>query len=87
MKLKKTDIFEEDSIIKHKIYSKQLLKYITDAKLKNIITISFIWSCISPVVLMDITIALYQAICFPLYRIPKVKDKTILFSIGNILII
>ncbi|WP_292431657.1 hypothetical protein [Methylobacter sp.] len=42
-----------------KEYSKQLLKYITDAKLKNIITIPFIWGCIIPVALMGITISLY----------------------------
>jgi hypothetical protein len=67
--------FEESTVKKHKEYSKRLLKYITDAKVKNIITVPFIWSCIIPVVLMDVTISLYQAICFPLYGIPKVKRQ------------
>lgn len=65
--------FEENVIIRHKEYVKRLFNYITDAELKNIISTPFIWACIIPVALMDITISLYQAICFPIYGIPKVK--------------
>lgn len=67
--------FEDDVIVRHKTYAKQLLNYISDAKLKHILTTPFIWMCIFPVVLMDITISLYQAICFPIYGIPKVKRQ------------
>jgi len=67
--------FEENIIIRHKEYVKQLLDYINDAKLKHILSVPFIWFCIFPVALMDITISLYQAICFPLYGIPKVKRQ------------
>ena len=67
--------FEENVIIRHKEYAKQLFSYITDAPLKHIISAPFIWICIIPVALMDITISLYQAICFPLYGIPKVKRQ------------
>ncbi len=67
--------FEESVIIRHKEYAKQLVRYIADAKLKNILTTPFIWMCIIPVVLMDITIGLYQEICFPIYGIPKVRRQ------------
>lgn len=67
--------FEKNVIIRHKEYAKQLFNYITDAKLKHILSAPFIWLCIVPVVLMDITVSLYQAICFPLYGIPKVKRQ------------
>ena len=67
--------FKESVIVRHKEYAKRLFKYITDAKMKNIISIPFIWMCIFPVVFMDMTISLYQAICFPLYGIPKVKRQ------------
>jgi len=67
--------FEENVIIRHKEYTKQLFNYITDAKLKHILSTPFIWICIVPVALMDITISLYQAICFPIYGIPKVKRQ------------
>jgi hypothetical protein len=67
--------FEENVIIRHKEYAKRLFSYITDAPLKHIISTPFVWSCIVPVALMDITISLYQAICFPLYGIPKVNRQ------------
>lgn len=67
--------FEEKVIIRHKEYAKQLFNYIVDAKLKNILSVPFIWMCIVPVVLMDITISFYQVICFPIYGIPKVKRQ------------
>lgn len=67
--------FEENVIIRHKEYAKHLFGYITNAKIKNILTTPFIWICIVPVVLMDITISLYQAICFPIYGIQKVKRQ------------
>lgn len=65
--------FEKNVIIRHKQYAKHLLNYISDAKLKHILSAPFIWLCIVPVALMDIAISLYQAVCFPLYGIPKVK--------------
>jgi len=73
--LKRRVYFEEKVIIRHKEYAKQLFNYISDAKLKHILSVPFIWICIVPVALMDITISLYQAICFPIYGIPKVKRQ------------
>lgn len=67
--------FEENVITRHKEYAKHLFKYIADAKLKHIISAPFIWMCIFPVILMDVTISLYQAVCFPIYGIPKVKRQ------------
>jgi len=67
--------FGENVIIQHKGYAKHLFNYIIDEKLKNILSIPFMWMCIIPVALMDITISLYQEICFPIYGIPKVKRQ------------
>lgn len=67
--------FEEKIIIRHKEYVKRLFNYINDAKLKHILSVPFIWMCIFPVALLDITISLYQVICFPIYGIPKVKRQ------------
>lgn len=67
--------FEEKVIARHKRHVKQLFSYISDAKIKHILSVPFIWICIVPIVLMDITISLYQEICFPIYGIPKVKRQ------------
>lgn len=67
--------FEASIILQHRECTKRLLKYFTNASLKNIISIPFIWLCIVPFLLMDIVVSLYQLICFPLYDIPKVKRQ------------
>lgn len=67
--------FEKNAIIRHKEYAKQLVNYIKDARIKHIISTPFIWICIIPVALVDVTVSLYQAICFPIYDIPKVKRQ------------
>jgi hypothetical protein len=72
---KRRVFFEENVIIQHKEYAKRLFNYISDAPLKHIISAPFIWMCIIPSLLMDATISLYQAICFPIYGIPKVKRE------------
>jgi len=67
--------FEENVIVRHKEYVKRLFNYITDAPLKHILSAPFVWICIIPSLLMDVTISLYQAVCFPIYGIPKVKRR------------
>ena len=65
--------FEENISIRHREYVKRVLSYISDAPIKHIISAPFIWSCIVPALLMDITVSVYQWVCFPIYGIPKVK--------------
>jgi hypothetical protein len=72
---KRRVFFEENVIIRHKEYVKRLFNYISDAPLKHIISAPFIWMCIIPSLLLDATISLYQAVCFPIYGIPKVKRQ------------
>jgi hypothetical protein len=64
--------FEKNVIIRHKEYAKRLINYITDAPLRHIVSAPFIWMCLIPSLIIDVTISLYQAICFPIYCIPKV---------------
>lgn len=67
--------FEKNVIIRHRKYAKRLLNYLNDAQLKHILSAPFIWICIIPVLLVDVTVSLYQWVCFPIYGIPKVKRQ------------
>ncbi len=63
---------------KHK---KGLLKYVIDAELKHIISVPFIYSIIFPIIFIDISVTLYQHICFRLYGIPRVsRSKYLIFD-------
>lgn len=48
-------------------------RYLRRASVINIISAPAIWLCIIPALLMDLSVSLYQAICFRLYRIPRVR--------------
>jgi hypothetical protein len=55
---------------KHK---KGLFKYIAEAKFQHIISAPFIYSVVIPILFIDISVTIYQHICFRLYGIPRVK--------------
>lgn len=55
---------------KHK---KGLFKYIAEAKIQHIISAPFIYSVVVPIFFIDISVTIYQHICFRLYGIPRVK--------------
>ena len=73
--------FYEDGKIKfkegieeaHKQLKITLFKYLLHSKLRNLVSAPFIYSMIVPFVLLDISVSIFQAICFSLYRIKKVK--------------
>ncbi len=65
--------FEKQVIQQHKRYLQQLFDYLKNAPLKHILSAPVIWAVFVPSILLDISVTLYQAICFPIYGIPKVK--------------
>ena len=67
--------FEENIVLRHKQYTKELLRYIRDAPLKHLVSAPIIWSCLIPALFMDASVSIYQTICFPIYDIPKVKRR------------
>ena len=66
-------IFEEEILRAHRELRVGLAKYVFNASLLTIITAPVIYAMIVPFVILDITITIYQWICFPVYGIEKVK--------------
>jgi hypothetical protein len=48
-------------------------KYILHSRFLVLVTSPIIWLCAVPIALTDLVGTLYQAICFPIYGIPKVR--------------
>ncbi|TAN51376.1 MAG: hypothetical protein EPN21_06795 [Methylococcaceae bacterium] len=67
--------FEERIVLQHQQHVVRLFSYIIHAPLKHILTAPFIWACLMPALALDITVSLYQAVCFPVYGIPKVRRQ------------
>ena len=65
--------FNRDVIGRHKENMLKLRDYIANAPMKHTASAPVIWFCIFPAVLMDAFVSFYQAVCFPLYQIPKVR--------------
>ena len=68
-------IFEEDVARLHRKLRTTLRSYIKSSGLLAALTVPFIYAVIIPFVLLDVFVATYQAVCFPVYGIPKVRRR------------
>jgi hypothetical protein len=68
-------VFEQDVRRIHRAIKTRASRYLLDANPLMILTAPVIYSLIIPIVLVDIWVMAYQAICFPVYRIPKVRRR------------
>ena len=67
--------FQEGVAAQHKKLVKKVRDYLAEAKFLTIITTPVIWSCIVPIMFLDVWATVYQFICFPIYGIPKVRRR------------
>lgn len=65
--------FTEEARSRHKLLVKRFASYIRDSRFMILLTTPVIWACFIPIALLDVAMIVYQAICFPVYGIPKVK--------------
>lgn len=65
--------FEQVVIARHRLLKARLLSYILGARPAMIITAPVIYALIIPVLLLDLFVATYQTVCFPVYGIPRVR--------------
>lgn len=66
-------VFEEEVRRRHQELKIALSRYVLSARPLIVLTAPVIYSLIIPFVLLDLFITMYQAICFPIYGIEKVK--------------
>jgi hypothetical protein len=67
--------FTEEARARHRRLVKRFSSYIRDSRFMVLLTTPVIWACVIPIVILDGAMNLYQAICFPIYGIPKVKRR------------
>jgi hypothetical protein len=68
-------IFLKNIKEKNKAFKTSLLRHITHAKLRHLLSLPFIYSMIIPALILDFFLLVYQTFAFPLYRLPKVKRR------------
>jgi hypothetical protein len=68
-------VFEGEVLRVQREIKTRLSRYIRDANPLIVLTAPVIYSLIVPVALLDLSVMIYQAICFPVYKIPKVRRR------------
>ena len=68
--------FDQEIRKQHKLFATRISRYLKESEIQNILTIPFIWACLIPALFMDAFVCLFQAVCFPIYKIPKVKRSS-----------
>ena len=68
-------IFEEEIRRRHEELKVDLLTYVLGARLSVVLTAPVIYGLVIPLVLLDLFVTVYQAVCFPVYGIAKVRRR------------
>lgn len=65
--------FEASLRATHRTLRRGVLRWLVTDRPINLVTGPVIYAMIVPMLLLDLTVSLYQALCFPIYRIPRVR--------------
>jgi hypothetical protein len=65
--------FEREAHQMHRRLKRSFLRWLTTDRPQNLITGPIIYAMVVPLVLLDLCVTLYQASCFPIYGIAKVR--------------
>ena len=68
-------VFAQEVLRLHREIKTKVSRYIIDAHPLIILVTPVIYALIVPIVLLDLATMAYQAICFPVYGIPKVRRR------------
>ncbi|MGJ8623665.1 MAG: hypothetical protein ACSHW1_12910 [Yoonia sp.] len=71
----KRAVFEADVAKRHRAARIRLSSFLAKTRLGVVLTAPFIYVLIVPFVILDLFVLLYQAVCFPVYGIPKVPRR------------
>ncbi|MBZ2187372.1 MAG: hypothetical protein K7J46_21940 [Bryobacter sp.] len=62
-----------------------LLQYLRQSRITALLTVPFIYGCLIPFALLDLSLRLYESVCFPLYGIPRVRrSQYLIFDRGRL---
>jgi hypothetical protein len=67
--------FEESVREAHRRAKVGVLRWLVTVRPQNFLTAPIIYGLAVPLVLLDLCVTLYQALCFPVYRIAKVRRR------------
>jgi hypothetical protein len=77
MKTRKPELFTISSgtLKEHRQLKSSLWRHIRDAHILVTLSAPIIYACAFPFLLLDLSVSIYQFICFPIYGVPKVRRE------------
>jgi hypothetical protein len=67
--------FSEEMKREHRRLKTSLIRYVAGSRLFAVLTAPFIYALIFPFSLLDLFVSVYQAVCFPVYGIPRARRR------------
>lgn len=67
--------FEREVLAQHRRLKTGVMRYLAQARLRNLLSAPFIYAVLLPLLLVDLAVTGYQWLCFPLYGIPRVRRR------------
>jgi putative component of membrane protein insertase Oxa1/YidC/SpoIIIJ protein YidD len=67
--------FEQEVLTQQRRFRQGVLRYLADSQWRNAITAPLIYPVLLPLLLVDLAVTLYQWLCFPLYRVARVRRR------------
>ena len=68
-------VFEKEVLDLHRQIRTRLSRYLLQAHPLTVLTAPVIYAMIVPIVFLDLAVMTYQAVCFPVYGIPKARRR------------
>lgn len=68
-------VFEREVLRIHRELKTRVTRYLLDANPLMILSAPVIYLLVIPIALVDLCVMAFQAICFPVYKIPKVRRR------------
>ena len=65
--------FEQNLRRIHQELRTGVVSWLLSSEVRNVLSAPFVYAMVIPIALLDAFLFVYQLICFPLYRIPRVR--------------
>ena len=65
--------FTEAALVHHRTLVRRFFAFLRGSRFMVLLTAPVIWSVLIPILLLDLFMTIYQAVCFPIYGIPPVR--------------
>jgi hypothetical protein len=65
--------FEKEVLAQQKRFRQGVWHYVLTAEWRSVLSVPFIYPVLLPLLMLDLFVTIYQWVCFPLYRMPRVR--------------